>query len=29
VVGCDHIDLPEAAALVVSFGEGGVEAALE
>jgi hypothetical protein len=29
VVGCDHIDLPEAAALVVSFAEGGVEAALE
>jgi hypothetical protein len=28
-VGCDHIDLPEAAALVVSFGEGGVEAAVE
>jgi hypothetical protein len=28
-VGCDHIDLPDAAALVVSFGEGGVEAALE
>jgi hypothetical protein len=29
VVGCDHIDLPEAPRLLVSFGEGGVEAALE
>lgn len=29
VVGCDHIDLPGAAVLVVSFAEGGVEAALE
>lgn len=29
VVGCDHIDLPEVPRLLVSFGEGGVEAALE
>jgi hypothetical protein len=29
VVGCDHIDLPETPRLLVSFGEGGVEAALE
>lgn len=29
VVGCDHVELPATAELLVSFGEGGVEATLD